>query len=296
MTDAPLRTDWTDMVSSGTAPDASALRGHLRSIHRDNAGFTERCAGQCRDAEERTTYEWLMQSVDPVAHRSVLDLACGSGALLALCDAGLPAETQLAGLDMSPDELALARMRLPSGRVRLIEGRAQHLGAFADGSLDAVLCHWALTLMDPVQPVLAEIARVLAPGGRFAAIVDGPMSHAPGYAAVHDLIYGHVQADLPEYGRVDLGDPRVRTAEKLTALVRSVFPGASIRCEANVVTLTGDPDRVANEAAGFFYAAFTLSGEARTRMLRALSELLQRHGGLSPTFSMPVNRLIVDQE
>ena len=181
MTDAPLRTDWTRLVGGGTAPDADALRGHLRSIHRDNAGFTERCAGQCRDAAGRTTYDWLMAAVDPVAHHSVLDLACGSGALLALCDAGLPATTRLAGLDMSPDELDLAHKRLPAGRARLIEGRAQHLDAFADGSVDAVLCHWALTLMDPVQPVLAEIARVLDPRGRFAAIVDGPMALAPGY-------------------------------------------------------------------------------------------------------------------
>lgn len=50
MTHAPLRTDWTRMVAAGAAPDADALRGHLRSIHRDHAGFTERCAGQCRDA------------------------------------------------------------------------------------------------------------------------------------------------------------------------------------------------------------------------------------------------------
>jgi SAM-dependent methyltransferase len=294
MTEALLRTDWTRMVADGAAPDAEALRGHLRDIHRDHAGFTERCAGQCRDARGRTTYDWLLEAVEPGAHRSVLDLACGSGALLSLCDARLPVTTRLAGVDMSPDELALAAARLPAGRVALHEGRAQSLHAFADGSVDAVLCHWALTLMDPLRPVLEEIARILAPGGRFAALVDGPMASARGYAEVHDLIYRHVQAGLPDYGRVDLGDPRVRDAESLTRLVASVFPGASILCEPNVVTLTGPADRVARDAAGFFYAAFVLSDAARADMLADLAALLAGDAGRGAvTFAMPVNRLLV---
>ncbi|WP_371039531.1 class I SAM-dependent methyltransferase, partial [Rhodosalinus sp. FB01] len=104
-----------------------------------------------------------------------------------LCHATLPGALRLVGVDMSPDELALARARLPEGRARLIEAQAQRLDALADGAVDVALCHWALTLMDPVAPVLEEVARVLAPGGRFAALVDGPMEAAPGYADVHDL-------------------------------------------------------------------------------------------------------------
>ena len=294
MTEALLRTDWTRMVSAGAAPDADALRSHLRDIHHSNAGFTERCAGQCRDAQGRTTYDWLVEAVDPDAHGSVLDLACGSGALLALCDARLPATTRLAGLDMSPEELGLAASRLPAGRAVLHEGQAQSLHAFPDGSTDVVLCHWALTLMDPVEPVLAEVARILAPGGRFAALVDGPMDSAPGYEAVHDLIYGHVQAALPDYGRVELGDPRVRHADELATLVAAIFPTAAIRCETNVVTLSGSTDAVAREAAGFFYAAFVLSDMARAVMLSDLAALLARTSASDgATFSMPVTRLVV---
>jgi SAM-dependent methyltransferase len=196
---------------------------------------------------------------------------------------------------MSPDELALAADRLPAGRVALHEGRAQALDAFADASVDAVLCHWALTLMDPVRPVLGEIARILRPGGRFAALVDGPMDAAPGYAAVHDLIYRHVQDALPAYGRLELGDPRVRDTRDLTALARSTFPGASVLCAPNVVSLSGPAEIVAQEAAGFFYAAFVLSGAARAEMLRELSALLAARAAAADTvtFSMPVNRLLV---
>ncbi|MEM6742214.1 MAG: class I SAM-dependent methyltransferase [Pseudomonadota bacterium] len=294
MTEAPLRTDWTRRVAEGATPDADALRGHLRAIHRDHPGFTERCAGQCRDAQGRTTYDWLVEAVDVERHRSALDLGCGSGALLELCHARLPAGTRLAGLDMSRDELALAAARLPEGRADLHEGRAQSLAPFADASIDVVLCHWALTLMDPVAPVLSEVARILAPGGRFAALVDGPMERAPGYEAVHDLIYAHVQRELPDYGRLDLGDPRVRNSRDILLLAEAAFPGAERRCEPNVVSLTGPSAEVAREAAGFFYAAFVLSAAARAEMLRDLAGLLERQAGSTTVvFAMPVNRLWV---
>jgi len=295
MNDLPLRTDWTDVVARGAAPDGNALRDHLLAVHRDHAGFTESCARRCRDAAGRTSYAWLAEAVDPARHRVLLDVACGSGPLLALCHARFPAALRLIGVDMSPDELALARDRLPPGRADLIEARAQALDMLADGSVDVALCHWALTLMDPVAPVLAEIGRVLAPGGRFAAIVDGPMDTAPGYAAVHDAIYGHVQAHLPGYGAVDLGDPRVRSADSLVELVSTAFPRAALRMESGVVTMSGPPDTLAAEAAGFFYAAFVLPPAARARMLADVARILRgQPTDDGASFAMPITRITVD--
>ena len=293
----PLRSDWTDAVARGAVPDPAALRDHLRRVHRDHAGFTEGCAARCRDARGRTSYEWLAEAVDPERHGCVLDLACGSGALLEVCHRRYPAALELIGVDMSPDELALARARLPASRARLIEGRAQALDALPDGSVDAVLCHWALTLMDPVAPVLAEVARVLSPTGRFAAIVDGPTDAAPGYGAVHDLIYGHVQAELPEYGTTDLGDPRIRTAGSLAALVGEAFPEAAVTVEPNLVSMEGPAERIAEEAAGFFYAAFVLPPAGRAAMLAELAALLSERdpSGTRGRFVMPVNRLVVQR-
>ncbi len=295
MTDAPLRTDWTDTLARGAAPDPEALRAHLRAIHHDHAGFTESCAMRCRDAEGRTSYAWLAEAVEPDRHRVLLDLACGSGPLLQLCHATFPAGMRLIGVDMSPDELALARARLPEGRAQLTEAQAQRLDALGDGSVDVALCHWALTLMDPVAPVLEEVARVLAPGGRFAALVDGPAEAAPGYAAVHDLIYAHVQADLPAYGTVDLGDPRVRSSADLVELARAAFSSASVRVETGVVAMSGPAETLAQEAAGFFYAAFVLAPAARLRMFADLARLLSDMAVAGPpTFAMPINRLVVD--
>lgn len=289
---SPLRSAWIDSLERGENPDAAALRDHLRAVHRDHAGFTETCARACRDAAGRTSYEWLAEVVPAGAGAHVLDLACGSGPLLDILQAhgsGL----RLTGVDMCPEELDLARMRLPQDAATLMIAEAQDMAALPDGSVDVVLCHWALTLMDPVTPVLDEVRRVLAPEGRFAALVDGPMEAAPGYEDVHDLIYGHGQAELPGYGEVDLGDPRVRGADSLSDLVRSAFPDATVTVETGVVTMEGPAMEVAEAAAGFFYAAFILSPARRVRMLAELAALLAGAGGAQGRFAMPINRLLV---
>ena len=121
------------------------------------------------------------------------------------------------------------------------------------------------------------------------------MDGAPGYRAVHDLIYGHVQAVLPAYGTIELGDPRVRNAEELLDLMRATFGGASMRIETGVVRLTGPKDLVARETAGFFYAGFTLPEDAREAMLADLRVLLSGTANATTvTFAMPINRLVVD--
>jgi len=295
MTEAPLRTDWTDSVAHGAAPDEAALREHLCDVHEQYAGFTESCAMHCRDEAGRTSYDWVVEVVERERYQVILDIACGSGPLLQLCHESLPPETRLIGMDLSPDELRLAQDRLPAGRAELVEGQAQQLDFLADDAIDVALCHWALTLMDPITPVLTELTRVIAPGGRFAALVDGPMDAAPGYRQVHDLIYSHVQAELPNYGPIDLGDPRVRTGNSLVSLIEHAVPGAAVRIETSVVKMSGPSKTLAEEASGFFYAAFVLSPTARQRMLAELADLIaDTPTGQAPTFAMPVNRLIVD--
>ena len=297
----PLRSVWTETLTRGVRPDADTLRRHLRAVHRDHAGFTETCARACRDAAGRSSYEWLAEVVSGDSGICVLDLACGSGPLLELLH-GRNAGLRLVGADMCPEELALARRRLPDGAAELLLADAQDMAALPDRSVDVVLCHWALTLMDPVAPVLEEVRRVLVPGGRFGALVDGPMDAAPGYGAVHDLIYGHVQAEFPQYGKVDLGDPRVRDGNTLVDLVRAAFPGADVTVETGVVAMEGPPDEIAEAAAGFFYATFVLSRERRMQVLSELAALVSTlHAETDDNgkwcargrFAMPVNRLLV---
>ena len=288
---AKLDTGWTRALTSGARPDAEALRDHLEIVHGANAGFTESCAAACRDAQGRNSYDWLTEAVDGHSSDHILDLACGSGVLLEELDLRYPA-ARLTGVDMSADELELAALRLPAKRISLHCSMAQELGFLSDGSVNAVLCHWALTLMQPVQPVLHEIRRVLAADGVFAAIVDGPMPSAPGYGAINDLIFDHVSRAYPLYGSIDLGDPRVRDSEALIALLRAEFPGAQITVEPNVVSMTGEPAHLAQEASRFFYSVFVLEAAERTALLTDLAALFAAQEPAA-AFHMPINRVVV---
>ena len=292
-----LNSIWTESLTSNLYPDGNALVDHLRTVHYEHTGFTEECASCCRDESGRNSYEWLAELVPDNESLSVLDLACGSGPLLKiLFDRNK--NLNLKGIDMCPEELTLANTRLVNSGATLLQSKAQNLSAIDDNSVDIVLCHWALTLMDPIAPVLDEVKRVLTPEGRFAALVDGPMNVAPGYKEVHDLIYSYVQEEIPNYGKIDLGDPRVRGSESLNSLVNKAFPKSNITIETKVVSMEGPVNQIAEIAAGFFYAAFVLKPEKKKLMIKSLSNLLaifkestddERQG----RFSMPISRLLV---
>lgn len=101
----------------------------------------------------------------------VLDLACGTGDLAAEAEAcGLRA----IGVDVSAGMLAVARERAAASL--LVRGSGDAL-PLADASVDGVACGFALRNFVAIEPVLAEVVRVLRPGGRAAFLeVDAPRS------------------------------------------------------------------------------------------------------------------------
>lgn len=294
-----LSTSWADCLRSRKHPTPNEMREHLLEVHRQNTGFTEACARRSRDTSGRNSYEWLIEAADPERPGTILDLACGSGPLTDLSDQRFGTGARIIGVDMSRHELALARERVPGEHVEFHESMAQDMAFIEDQSVDAVLCHWALTLMDPVEPVLAEVRRVLRPGGVFAAIVDGDMQSTPCYETQHHIIYDWVHREFPRYGAIELGDPRVRTPAALSELINEFFRGDDIRIEPSVVEMVDEPAKLAEQAAGFFYASFVLSPDNLAQMLEELEQdfAARRPDASLPhsRFRMPINRLIVQR-
>jgi SAM-dependent methyltransferase len=112
----------------------------------------------------------------PVGQRlRVLDVGMGQGTqALRLARAG----HQVTGLEQDAKMLAVAREALaaePEGirsRVRLIEGDGRETGVhFLPGSFDVVLCHGVLMYVEEPDPLLAGLARMLAPGGLLSLLV-----------------------------------------------------------------------------------------------------------------------------
>jgi SAM-dependent methyltransferase len=285
---------WTRQIQRGQQPSGADLQDHLAAVHNYNAGFTEACAWNCRDADGKNSYELLADVIDRERHCSALDLACGSGVLLDLCHQRFQTGLSLAGVDMSHAELQLARERLSHTDIKLHQGMAQDLHFIADASIDVILCHWALTLMDPLAPVFATVKRVLKENGVFAAIIDGDPETAHGYHEIHDIIYKCAQSEYPDYGAIELGDPRVRTAAALQELTAETFVGTDITITPVVLSLNAAPETLAREAAGFFYASFVLSAAGHSRMLADLERhFATRLQDGTSCFIMPVNRLVV---
>jgi len=292
-----IKSAWTQQIESGQKPSSSALRDHLDAVHDNNAGFTEVFAWNCRDVNGKNSYELLADIVDQKYHSHVLDLGCGSGDLLDLCNQRFGAELVLSGVDMNGSELKLARKRLAHTDTKLYQGAAQNLDYLANSSFDVIFCHWALTLMDPVVEVLATTKRLLKERGIFAAIIDGDPKTAPGYLEVHDIIYKHVQSKYPDYGVFELGDSRVRTTAELQKLTAETFEDFDINITPITLSFNAAPRVLAREAAGFFYASFVLSPNDFSKMLTDLEKyFIKNQQDRISYFTMPVNLLVVRGE
>ena len=99
--------------------------------------------------------------------RSVLDVGCGGGASTAALAAHGIAEVW--GLDPSPYLLRCAAARVPGAH--FVQGIAEATG-FADGRFDGVACCFVFHELPPraADRALAELARILRPGGRLAIV------------------------------------------------------------------------------------------------------------------------------
>jgi SAM-dependent methyltransferase len=101
----------------------------------------------------------VAEYLDGRAPGAALDAACRTGRFAEfLAQRG----HQVIGVDSSPDMLRHARQRVPTGEFHL--GELDRL-PLPDDSVDVVVCALALVHVPRLEPVLAEFARVLRPGG-----------------------------------------------------------------------------------------------------------------------------------
>ena len=136
---------------------------------------------------------WLAGLLDPHPGQRIVDLGCGTGAMLAVLAEA--ARVELVGLDLSAAALRAAARALQAGSdgawllVQADLGRAIPL---ADQSVDRVLSHNVLECLPDPAALLEEVTRVLRPGGRlvlshtdFDTLVFSSEDHALTRRLVH---------------------------------------------------------------------------------------------------------------
>jgi ubiquinone/menaquinone biosynthesis C-methylase UbiE len=191
-------------------------------------------------------WRWVHEQLRAAQHRQgrplrVLDIGCGNGALLrAIDDAGLLDSG--VGVDVSAAMLATAVARSPRAAIEFHQVDSPVL-PLADQSVDVAISFLSFRYLD-WDPVMAEIRRVLAPGGRLLVVdmverratwrdvpplVRAAVAHrrAP---RRHPEFIPHLRAltSHPQWREMVLHNP-IRADHEYRWYLESRFPGATLQ-------------------------------------------------------------------
>ena len=141
----------------------------------------------------------------------VLDVGTGEGQVARLAVAG--GASMVAGIDPTGNQVATAAQR--AGGPVYARAGADRL-PFADACFDAVVACLVFEHISAVDEAIAEVARVLRPGGRFAFFLNHPLLQTPGSGWIDDQVL-----DPPEqYWRIG---PYLVEDESIEEVEKDVF-------------------------------------------------------------------------
>jgi demethylmenaquinone methyltransferase/2-methoxy-6-polyprenyl-1,4-benzoquinol methylase len=152
----------------------------------------ERWAALLSLGQDARWRRFLVSQVEAGPESRVLDVATGTG--LVARELVREHGCRVVGIDQSAEMLAEARRRA-NGRVELVEGSAESL-PFADGEFDALTFTYLLRYVADPAATLAELARVVRPGGTMVGLEFGVPRK--GWRPPWEL---YVRAVLPLAGR-----------------------------------------------------------------------------------------------
>ena len=188
--------------------------GFVRDQYASTDRLRTRTAVWQPGADGRGPQDLVLEALRRRRAKRVLEVGCGTGDLAVRIAA--EAGCELIAIDQSPEMVATARAKGVDAR----EGNVQQL-PFDDASFDCAVAAWMLYHVADLDRGLAELARVLVPGGLLVAITNGDEHLAELYQAV--------AADKPrssfsrENGEAILGRHFARIS-RVDMVARAVFP------------------------------------------------------------------------
>lgn len=173
-----------------------------------------------------------------------LDVACGTGMLTMEQAHKVGIQGGVVGLDFCHEMLVVAEKLIGEsaykGVIELVEGDALAL-PFPDDTFDAVSIGFALRNVTDIPATIAEMARVVRPGGRVVSLeISRP--YLPGFKQAYNLYFNHI---LPIIGKLGAGvdGPYSYLPNSMRFLpgaeeVRHIFSNCGL-ADARVYPLTG---------------------------------------------------------
>jgi len=123
---------------------------------------------------------------------TILDVGCGDGQISRMMAA---AGARVVGIDPTWNQISVAGER--GGGASYLRSTADEM-PFADGAFDAAVACLVFEHIDHVDEAIAEVARVVRPGGRFCFFLNHPLLQTPGSGWIDD----HVIDPPEQYWRV----------------------------------------------------------------------------------------------
>ncbi len=182
----------SDPTSASSAPVISAATGPDAY-----EGFAAEYSARNETSLFNAYYERpeMLRLAGEISGLRVLDAGCGSGPLSAALEAR---GAVVSSFDLSPDMVQLAQERLGEDA----DVRVADLGAplpYDDDSFDVVAASLALHYVEDWEAALAELHRVLEPGGRLTVSIIHPMVYAIVYPDADYFALSRYSEDY-EYG------------------------------------------------------------------------------------------------
>lgn len=274
--DRPLMDRPLDPRAPGGAPASFRLdrAGIRRSFERASVSYDAAAVLQARVRTELLDrLRWI--AIEPAL---VLDLGCGTGEGARQLKRRYPRARTLA-LDIAPGMLREARRRSRAfRRFERVCGDAYRL-PLADSSADLVFSNLLLQWCDAPDEVLAEVRRVLRPGGFFSFSTLGPDTLSElraAWTAADDASHVNVFLDMH-----DVGDALTRAgfAEPVLDVEHFTLSYADLRALTRDLKAIGAHNVTAARNRG-------LTGRGKWRAVTASYETFRRDGRLPATYEV----------
>lgn len=168
----------------------------------------------------------------------VLDVGCGTGVVTRLAAERVGVAGNVAGLDVTPGMLAVARSQTPPDiSVDWYEATAESI-PLPDEAFDVVLCQMALQFIPNKVAALREMRRVLDRGGRALVTLPGPKP--PLFAIMTDALARHLSPEVASFGDLVFS---MHDVDEISEFMRSAgFQQVDVQAKSKALRLPAPGD------------------------------------------------------